>query len=418
MQEVRSDESCAPLRKNRDKAGRAILTHLLGLWSKTDLMWHKAIAEKGYNVVMVLAGGGYDTPGWMCNHGGMSGTLLEVRCLSHPKATDEFINGKPDKYVSAFTARTLAVAAYRRSLHLKPDGRPLGIGVTCALKKASWETEREGRVHEAYMVRQDSTTTYELYLRFDPTHNRWQQESILSVVLGQFFSLGVGVMADPVRRFLSLCKDGAYAAKSGIATLGEVEVVGGFVPVHPTALSPRKAILSSSCNPFHNGHVAMLEAGSRRLGCPVDVELCVTNADKPPLDYLTIQERTTQVKEKLRGNPHFGEVVLTNSPLFLDKLELFPEATFLIGVDTLTRICDPKYYNNSAVKVLSGLTASMREKSLPFLVFPRFGYSIPETEIHSKLYSHFSTLSEWIGDNEFAPTDISSTKIRKGMVDV
>ena len=49
-----------------------------------------------------------------------------------------------------------------------------------------------------------------------------------------------------------------------------------------TAARPA-AVLAGSFNPLHAGHLGLAGAAAAVLGTPVDFELCICNADKPPL---------------------------------------------------------------------------------------------------------------------------------------
>lgn len=82
------------------------------------------------------------------------------------------------------------------------------------------------------------------------------------------------------------------------------------------------------------------------LGARVAFELCIRNVDKPPLNYLAIAHRLAQFKSA-------ETVILSRLPTFIDKAREFPGTTFLVGIDTLVRIAQAKYYG-------SALRATMR----------------------------------------------------------
>ena len=85
----------------------------------------------------------------------------------------------------------------------------------------------------------------------------------------------------------------------------------------------------------------MLAVASSQLDQPVHLEISVTNADKPSLDYLTIAQRVRQAES-------IAPVVLTRAPRFVDKARLFPGATFLVGADTAIRLDDLRFYDGCA----------------------------------------------------------------------
>jgi hypothetical protein len=104
---------------------------------------------------------------------------------------------------------------------------------------------------------------------------------------------------------------------------------------------PPAALLSGSFNPLHAGHEYLAQAAAVLLDTPVTFELPVLNADKPPLRYIELERRLDQFRGRY-------PVVLTRAPLFVQKADLFPGCTFVIGYDTALRIIDPRYYDGEA----------------------------------------------------------------------
>lgn len=101
---------------------------------------------------------------------------------------------------------------------------------------------------------------------------------------------------------------------------------------------PPAGILSGSFNPLHEGHRALKDAAEKWLNGPVHYELSLRNADKPPLDYLTIARRVRQFS----SHP----VALTSAATFAEKSNILPDTTFVVGLDTALRIVDPRFYGN------------------------------------------------------------------------
>ena len=68
------------------------------------------------------------------------------------------------------------------------------------------------------------------------------------------------------------------------------------------------------------------------------------NLDHPVKGSLTDEESECRVKQFEWRAP----VLITRGlPLFLDKAEAFPGFSFILGVDALSRMLDPRYYNIS-----------------------------------------------------------------------
>lgn len=185
---------------------------------------------------------------------------------------------------------------------------------------------------------------------------------------------------------------------------------------------PTVLVVPGSFNPVHKGHVGMAEAAKRVLGrmwqerlgvgvgsassssssssassstssspsasasgpsssssspaVPVPAlkiafELSAVNVDKPPLSKEEVERRVMQFaaptsfssSSSSLSSPALGgkgfPVVVTRAPRFFEKGRLFPRGVaFVLGFDTVTRLLDPKYYDNDQdkmVEVLLGL---------------------------------------------------------------
>ncbi|GKY93429.1 hypothetical protein MPSEU_000310400 [Mayamaea pseudoterrestris] len=147
-------------------------------------------------------------------------------------------------------------------------------------------------------------------------------------------------------------------------------------PLAAPSLPPKSLVVSGSFNPPHVGHIGLARAALDATTCPtVWFELALTNADK--VNDWTVE----QVLNRLNGfatllpdpqtNPFSWGVILTNNaPLFVDKAYLLDplqaksklkrlagqeQLHFVIGTDTLVRMVDPKYYDNSRDEMLDTL---------------------------------------------------------------
>lgn len=164
-----------------------------------------------------------------------------------------------------------------------------------------------------------------------------------------------------------------------------------------------RALLPGSFNPVHDGHWGLAQAAARRLGHPVAFELSVRNVDKPIPDMKAVQQRVAP----FRGR---AEVWLTHAPRFLDKAEMFPDATFVVGADTAFRLIDPRYYGGDREAMVAAL-ARLASLGARFLVAAR------TLEGELLTLEHLDVPPEWRHCFEAIPVetfrlDLSSTELR------
>ena len=139
------------------------------------------------------------------------------------------------------------------------------------------------------------------------------------------------------------------------------------------------------------------------LGLPIAFELSVTNVDKPELELSEVRSRIAQFRSH-------ASVIATRAPVFYEKARLLPGCAFVIGLDTLVRLVDPKYYDGSRANMMSAFM-EMRSLDCSFLVAGRVDESgfrtLHDVEVPDDLVEMFSAIPESVFRE-----DISSTEIR------
>ena len=356
----------------------------------------------------VCTGGGCGLLSTLLSVPGASQTVLEARVPYSAEAMTSFLGRRPEQFCSEPTARRIAAMAWIQARKLAPgDDSVFGFALTATLA-----TLRKHRgEHRAFAAFQTSgrTVSYSLELTKDGA-DRAEEEQIVT-------DWALNLVAEFCGVFPSSCPPANECA----APDAWRQVLTGtlpFVELHrdgtvSTTLSPKiRGIIPGSYAPIHAGHGMMHACAERILGSSLALELAVLNADKPPLDYVTISERL----ERIWAEPTFGGdcVILSGLPFFEQKAAAFPGRTFVVGIDTLERIADPKYHQNEPILLEKSLRR-ISETGARFLVFGRVK-STPEGKVFETLQADrfpqtLVQMCEGIPEETFRK-DLSSTEIR------
>ena len=162
-------------------------------------------------------------------------------------------------------------------------------------------------------------------------------------------------------------------------------------------------LLPGSFNPPHDGHLGMLDFARRNLQIPTQLELSVTNVDKPPL---TVDD----VWQRLDGLLHNQEVWLTKAPTFVEKSAVFHDCRFLVGADTIVRIADPAYYEGSTERRDQAID-HLQQRQATFVVFGRLAEGHFRDGSNLELPAKLTAMSRFVTESEFR-LDVSSSQLR------
>ena len=164
-----------------------------------------------------------------------------------------------------------------------------------------------------------------------------------------------------------------------------------------------KLIFPGTFLPFHKGHLTIQKIAEEKIETPVTFEISICNVEKALLSYYEIEKTLDQFRPGQNW-------VLTNAPTFVEKAAIFKESTFVLGMDTLIRIFDPKFYENK--KVMRLKLNVFIENDIRFVAFGR------------QVGSQFMTLNDYLIPEEFKDRfigitetefreDVSSSAIKK-----
>ena len=327
--------------------------------------------------------------------------------------------------------------AFLRAKKLRPDRNPhlFGLGATLSLMKVEMDEdgqvkpEREGREHRFHLAVQTYKETRvhnfvwtntaanraKVPFAYDhPLDFRGAEDYLASVMMINLISHACeirqfvpnGIEDDTELKFalpgdIHPLLEGVLF---GVEPFVVVECKGGRVtPVLDWTVP--KALLAGSFNPVHEGHITM----RRRLGEAVKTEaayeMAVRNADKPPMDYISIYERLLTIAKNDNAL-----VYLTNAATFIEKSALFPNCTFGVGYDTAIRIVDPKYYGGP--QGLYEALSNMQSRNNRFVVFGRAGEGEKFYTLNDINNPQFRAMAETVGEAVYR-MDVSSSEIRK-----
>lgn len=353
--------------------------------------------------VIIATGGGTGIFPLLLERGGGSSTLLSGMIPYVQEETIGILKGKPDKFVSEQTARSLAMAAYQKAVTLCKDGSPvIGLACTASLQTIPAVEERVGRVHKIFLAMQTAwktvAVTYEM-IQHDPQaeggdvdHRLWEEERCI-VGLLNLLAEGCGTehyVSDDLPNIKVVRKE----VESGI--FGDLLAKRTNVATFPSLKTPEPAriIFPGSFNPVHEAHMEMVSLirnnpKMKPESKTIAFEISMFNVDKPPLDFITLQERVDQFT-KMDETVH-----ITAAPTFIEKSAIFKDCCFIVGYDTAVRILDPRYAGP-----IENVLKTFKENGTYFYIFPR------------QSLESFALPGEYITDKrEFE--HVSSSAIRK-----
>jgi hypothetical protein len=343
--------------------------------------------------VLVVTGGGSLVLSDLLSVPGASNTVLEASVPYSAKALTEYIGAVPEQACSSATARALAMRAFQRALALAPGDieHRFGLAITASLRTT---TPKRGE-HRAFVAVQTFASTQEWRLTLPKgRRTRAEEERVLR-------DLALHALGDAPP---ALEPDDVLSHVEALAPSAWQKLFTGSDAIRASGAKARpRLVFPGAFNPLHDGHRKIAALASERLAQPVTYEICITNVDKPPLDCIDVVARLHEFSPT-------ESVWLTRLPTFVEKVKAFRRATFLVGVDTIIRIADPKYYGGN-VFARDDAIATIGAAGCRFLVFGRLMngrfVTLDDLPLPAALYD----LSDGFSEREFR-MDVSSTALR------
>ncbi len=361
--------------------------------------------------VLSVTGGGTGAIGRLLRVPGASRTLLEARVPYAAAALADWLGRPPEQACSRRTGLLLAAAAWQRALQLlqrEPERQhavPVGLGCTASL--ASDRPKRGD--HRCWVATHDArhTRCYHLTLT-KGARTRAEEEDVVEQLVLAAVAEACGLTGVPQ---LPLLEGERVVVEQRRAERPLVDLAEGRRPVvwrlpdgsFQNDLQPRPVgLLCGSFDPLHEGHRLLRRAAEQQLGGPVAYELTLFNADKPPLDYLTLDERC---------RPLDAPAALTRAATFVEKSVVFPGVTFVVGFDTAVRVLEPRFYQDSERQMLAALE-QLAARGCRFLVAGRLTdgrfCTLADLPVPARLRQLFVELPESV-----FRADVSSTELRR-----
>lgn len=393
----------------------------------------KDINNSGKEYILAITGGGIQSLGELLRYGGGSATCIEMIVPYHPNSLQEFLKYKPAKACSEETARKMALRSFQKALGLGvASDKAGGFGVTCSLARGSADGEiradgsrREHWVHIAY---QDRTMTwvYSMDLTNSGMSRVEEENEVADLVVKHIHNFlcghdsnafeksikwpmtDAGNMSDPPLEVQELMCGNLNIARALGGKRGTLERITEF-DGEPYSRDISKLIYSGSFNPVHHGHIGVATIAAIKTGERPTFEISIENPDKPPLDYIDMDDRFCNISiECASSHLDYENVIFTRLPLFKDKMMALPVHTFVMGADTAIRFCDEKY--GSVAESLEALDKS----GCHVIITERQGFDLKYVKGVMDMFnrSHIGPPVHFVPESLYKDDGVSSSQLR------
>lgn len=403
---------------------------------------HKYNKDNNKRFSFAITGGGISSFSMLFSQAGASSSILECTVPYACEATLEYTNSDEIKSWASFdTANKLAYSAFLRCNKLikassNLSNNAVGIGATGNLvSNGNWKRGD----HVIHITCKSDSNMINFHLNLykginpNPFRTRQEEDDLCGKLIVCICAYECGLLDNE-----SLLD---FMAHNGLDNQDYLEISND--PIHELLNGKMKhlicrpqekgtfeftqdfdvgqvVMLPGSFNPLHQGHTNALVQSMNLVEDSVGIyELSITNAAKPKLSYGEIISRLNNFR-----NQSLSVLLTIDAPLFINKAQNYPNTTFVIGIDTLLRLFDPKF--GEPEKTLCDFKR-ITANGTRFIVFPRIigsaslcasatlgvpsdgilSLNMVKDKIPPELFEFFTEVT----DNEFM--DVSSTQLRK-----
>ena len=360
----------------------------------------------------MITGGGTQLISRLLTVPGGSGTVLQALVPYSETALAQHLGFAPPHACSEETARWMAMRAYQLASAEKSESADTAFGLAITASLASVEPKKGP--HRIHIAAQTRSTTYTWSLTLEKGHRSREKEEEFCASMG-LNALCEVLQLEPVNT-LDLHISETIISHSEQAEEGLQQLIFSQdstarlfhrTPTSAQALSQTRGpelVFPGAFNPLHDGHKHMLKVAEKITGLQACFEICVRNIEKPRLDFISLAQRCEPFSEQSH------DLVLTTASRFVDKARCFPSAIFIVGTDTLERIADPQFYENS-ISTRDNAIAEMDRLGCRFLVFGRVQSGEFKQLENLSIPARLEAICTAVPESAYR-MDISSTELR------
>ena len=378
------------------------------------------LEASGSQVVIVATGGGSSAIPHLLATPGASSVVLECLVPYAREAVDRVLGGPQESYCSSQTARRLAVMAWQRACGLgATPATAIGVAVTASLRS---RLPKRGPHRIVVAVHGLAATSVATLVLHKEARSRAEEETVAAALLlerlARFTSgcrspsspVSLGLLDDehveitccepaaPWRELLAHARPAVHASHDPSRPPPAASAISADTPPAAGML-----VFAGSFDPLHEGHLRMASVAEEIAGQPLDFELSIMNVDKPALDYLEMESRAAQFAGR--------SLWFTRAATFVEKLDVFPEGTFVMGADTYARLANPTYYAGWA-EAADRAAQRIATHARGLIVFGRERNGEFEDPARLDVPPALRAVTTFVSQREFR-VDISSTALRR-----